>query len=521
MTIIFNSLYKNSFYLYLATLIFLNNQELFCQNDFENNDQELIYEMLRTQVDLYSKYYTNDKNDRILIGEADSLAQIGEYDLGIIYLEQVIDSHSQQVEMVYESGMQNTAEQFQQKYDVGSDKKFKFSILSGIDFDRHEFEYNYEQNDSTIMEEISKPYVGLNTEFIIKNTDITKLNLYNSLRYDNEYLRDDYQLSYYSKQLRIIFGGYYNKSFNADYSSYWDQKFQGTYFTTLWENVNLSAHDRFNYKNYSQSDITYTDFYRNYLEGSGEIYIEDWTFYGKYSYDINELLGNSNNDYQQHAFEMGYRNFMDLKFKHSISAEMAFRDYELVYGDSAYSNYYSQSILKAETDFYLTDILSMQIVGQFNYKIYNKKSTFEPDYTWDFLRPTLNIDISSEMQLGLGYELEHKFHKEIEEDGVSSKEQDYKTKGIYASINYFAGTETYFWFSLSYQWRRYPESLTNDLINLYSSRNILSLMLMGYIPIYRNIKLNIMGMYDNDKDIDNDQGMTQSSLFNIEIEYGF
>ncbi len=46
-------------------------------------------------------------------------------------------------------------------------------------------------------------------------------------------------------------------------------------------------------------------------------------------------------------------------------------------------------------------------------------------------------------------------------------------------------------------------------------------MVMGYIPLYKNIKLNILGMYDNDKDIDNDQGKTQSSIFNVELEYNF
>ena len=38
---------------------------------------------------------------------------------------------------------------------------------------------------------------------------------------------------------------------------------------------------------------------------------------------------------------------------------------------------------------------------------------------------------------------------------------------------------------------------------------------MGYIPIYKNINLNILGIYDNDKDIDSDQGKTHQNLMKM------
>ena len=82
-------------------------------------------------------------------------------------------------------------------------------------------------------------------------------------------------------------------------------------------------------------------------------------------------------------------------------------------------------------------------------------------------------------------------------------------------------TITTFSLSFSYQLRRYPESPTNDLINLYSSRNIFSLIALGNFPLTKNFSINVLAVYDNDKDIDNDQGNTQSSIFNLELEYKF
>ncbi len=75
--------------------------------------------------------------------------------------------------------------------------------------------------------------------------------------------------------------------------------------------------------------------------------------------------------------------------------------------------------------------------------------------------------------------------------------------------------------SVSYQWRRYPESITNDLISIYSNRNIFSAMLLAYIPITSQLNLNGFAMYDNDEDIDFDQQNNQSTIFTIELEYIF
>ncbi len=487
------------------------------QTVLDDNSQAINFEMQRSQVKVYTAYLTLNEQNKNILSEADSLAGKGEYEISLIYLEEVLAS----LRELFDSNKFTGKNNIKPEKDKNSDNEFNLSFLSGVDFDQHEFEFDYEQSDSTILEEISKPYIGINTEYVINNTLYSKIGFYNSLRYDKQNLRNDYQVLYNFKKLNLTIGGYYNKSFNTTYSSYWEHKIQGSFTSLLSKNFKIFIRENFSYKIFSESEYTYTDYYRNFIESMGELYLGNLTLFSQYNFELNEFLGNSENDYQQHKFKLGYRKSNEWQIKHSFSTEVTHRKYSLIYGGNEYLNDYLQLSVEADIDFRIIEIFNLRIEEQFIKKIYNQKSMFEPDYIWNFVRPALYLDLINELQFGIGYEWELKNHNVFEEGGVSSTEQNYNSNGLFLTTNYFTESGTFLSFSSSYQWRRYPESPTNDLINLYASRNILSLMLMGSIPLFDNLKLNILGMYDNDDDIDSDQGRTQSSIFNVEFEYRF
>ena len=321
--------------------------------------------------------------------------------------------------------------------------------------------------------------------------------------------------------MNIRYGGYLNKSNNSIYSSYWENNFQFTFSEYLFEKTKISFRNNYNYKTFDKSDFNYTDYYRNYFESNIEYQNFNFDLYSQYKNEINEFLGNNNNDYKQNTLKIGYRNMNDWDFRHSASIDYEIRNYELFYGDSTISNVYNQLALIIDLDFKIYKSLSLQFANHLVKKIYDFQSTFEPDYVWNYFRPSVEVDINSLIQVGIGYEWEIKSHTKIEEDAIESTEQNYNSNGLFSSLNYFSKDGMNFSFSMSYQWRRYPESPTNDLINLYSSRNVLSLIALGNFPLTNNFGINVLAVYDNDKDIDNDQGKTQSSIYNIELEYKF
>jgi hypothetical protein len=454
-----------------------------------------------------------------LLSEADSLGAAGEYEIGLIYLEEVLNG----IKMEDESKIVENKDLElvnRNQYD-NSINNFTFSIITGIDFDKHEFEYGYQTSDSTIVEELNKPYTGISLDYILHNSKENSFNLYNYLRVDSENLRENYQINFIHNNLNLRVGGHLNKSFNTVYSSYWENNLRIKYKKDLSKKTKISFRNNYNYKTFDKSDLNYTDYYRNYFESNLNYLYSNYDLNLQYLNEINEFLGNDNNDYIQNTFKTGFRNLKNWDFRHSASIIYEIRNYQFIYGDSTISNDYNQLGIHVDLNLKIHNSWSLKFENHLIKKMYKNQSTFEPNYLWNNFRPVLIVDIYSIIQFGIGYESEIKSHTKIEEDGNASTEQDYNSNGIFSSLDYFTTEGITFSLSLSYQWRRYPESPTNDLINLYSSRNVLSLMAFGNFPLYNNFGLNLLAIYDNDKDIDNDQGNTQSSIFNIELEYKF
>jgi len=479
---------------------------------------DLNYELLRSQITVYQSYINISEYGKQLLAEADSLEASGEVELSKLYLEELLA----EIRLTIDTNNSN----LEVKTKSTNDSKiltnqFTLSVISGADYDRHEFEYSFLQNDSTILEEISKPYFGVNTKYVINNSVNSHFEIFNSARYDNANLRNDYSLSFKTNEIDASIGGYYNKSFDQLYSSYWENKITGSYTGFLSEHYKYHIFENYTYKQFYKSEYTSTDFYRNLFEIQGESFLNNVNFLGQYNLELNEYLGNNENDYLQHKLKFGYTNLNNLNFTHSVSAEGSSRHYEMIYGDSSFSNTYNQLLLEAEFDYKIFSYLDIRIEESFSRKLYQNQSTFEPDYYWNLTRPTLNVDIFSNLQTGIGYEYEIKNHDVFNDNSGSSKDLNYHSDGIFSSLNYFSANGSYINFSVSYQWRRYPDSPANDVINLYSSRNILSIVILGYIPLSNSLTLNILCLYDNDTDIDSDQGKTQSSIYNFELEYNF
>ena len=111
--------------------------------------------------------------------------------------------------------------------------------------------------------------------------------------------------------------------------------------------------------------------------------------------------------------------------------------------------------------------------------------------------------------------------KGVSNDIFNVSEQNYNSNGFFLSLSYLNSPGAYLSASVRYQWRRYPKSAPNDIISIYSNRNVLSVTAMVYWPLMSNLFLNTYIMYDNDQDIEIDQQSNQSTIFTTELEYKF
>jgi len=485
--------------------------------------QEIIspeekYQLLLTQFNILIAYINPGSEEKKLISESNQYANAGDFDIAIVYAEEAID--------LLKQNKLNTTLNINELPSIAFDENsndtiFTFSLLSGIDFNRQEFEVGFVQNDSTVIEEFGKPFAGVTAQLLIPLPGESELNIKNSMRYDKENFRDDYYIQWLAdKNLFLQYGGYLNYSNEAN--SFWEHDFAAKVLPDYTKKINWMIYENFVFKKYKETNSSLYNYYKNRVEGNIEYNAgKNYIFNIKYINEINENLGFEDSDYLQHTFGTGYRKNYPGELNHGFYLQGVNRKYALAFEDSIINNQFNMIIFDSVFDIPFYSKLRLEIENNFNLKSYRIKSSFEPDYIWNYFRPTFYFNFSTQLELGLGYELELKDNKNTSNDELEVAEQNYRSNGIYASLNFFSSAGIYFSISSSYQWRRYPQSITNDLISLYSDRNILSLFFLAFVPISNRLEINAFITYDNDKDIDKEQQNNQSTIFNFGVEYKF
>lgn len=484
-------------------------------------DAKTSFDLLLTRFKIYLDYFELNEETKKLYDEALQYAKNKDYEIGSIILEEALDLIKTDNDPPSDLQLSNLISLNSIPRESGHD--INFSVLSGLDFNRQEFELGFVSGDSTVEEEFSKPYVGLRARYNINNGTHNVLEIQNSVRFDKENLRDDFRVRWQPfSSFYILYSSYWNETRVTESYSYLDQVIAARLNIELSRIFYFSFFNTFNYKSYRTQNIFLKDFYRNRFNALGE-----WrtSFLGitslEYWNEVNESLGLEDNDYYQNNIRLGVRNENYEKFYYNFLIDGGTRDYVIQFDDSLIYNSFQSVGIEAIYEVGIVQEFRLFLENNFMYKYYEQKSSLEPDYYWNLLRPGFRWSLFNQFELGVGYEWEFKEHIAHPMDSYNVNEQNYNSNGVYLSLNYFSSGGTYLTTSVSYQWRRYPESLTNDLISIYSNRNIFSVMLLAFVPLSNNFNLNVFATFDNDNDIDFDQQNNQSTIFTVELEYTF
>jgi hypothetical protein len=478
------------------------------------------FQTLLTRFKVYLDYYSMTGEVKQLYEESLQYEDEGEYEVALVLLEEAMalltnpeqnEQNDHKINLSPSAGVPNNS------------PNLRIGVLTGVDYNRQEFEISTFESDSTVEEQFNKPYLGISTAYIINLSAISSLELYNAFRYDRENLRDDYRIRWQiGNFINVQYAGYWNQGKIEDSYSYWEHNLSANISDVIGSDLYWRFYDIYNYKTYQAGLFTIRDYYRNRFTALVE-WRTDLLGITSFEYgnEKNETLSFEDNDYDQHHIRAGIRSDNMGRYSHNLFLDMSQRKYSLLLTDSLIMNSFEAYALEINYEVLILNQLLFIIEDNFLYKIYEQKSSIEPDYYWNLLRPGLRFRFSNGFDFGLGYEWEFKEHKNDPFDSYNVSEQNYRADGVFGEVNIFSSGGTYLTALVSYQWRRYPESLTNDLFSLYSNRNILSMMLMAYIPVSQHLNLNAFITYDNDLDIDFDQQNNQSTIFSIELEYIF
>lgn len=507
-------------FLIICQLLFLKLVILPAQTINKVVSAKANYDLLLDRFKVYIEYYIVNEEVQSLYSDALEYAELKDYSVASVLLEEAISilksdqddaENKDLLTMVSIPGAQKTG------------TEFKFGIISGIDYNNQEFEVGFFESDSVVREEINKPYLGLSTRIKTIYAEHGFLDFYNSLRYDRENLRDDYRIRWQTNaDFYIQYAGYWNQAQVSESSSYWDQILSARMGNQITSDLTFTLLNNFNYKSYRIFSLYLRDYYRNRFNGFLEWKASVLGTVGiEYINEFNETLGHSDNDYLQHDIRLGLRNNPIQTYYYSLLLDAGIRDYSIQLDDSLIHNKYKAFSVEAIYEVAILRDFKLTFEDNFIYKIYHTKSSLEPDYYWNYMRPGLGFQLLDNFEIGAGYEWEFKEHISSPVYEYNVNEQNYNSDGMFFSLNYFSISGFYISSSLSYQWRRYPSSITNDLISIYSNQNIFSIMFIAYIPISDHLYLNSFITYDNDQDIDFDQQNNRSTIITFDLEYIF
>jgi len=491
---------------------------LFCQ-DGENGD----YELLLLEIDVLRSYSTFSKNTNTLIDSAKEQALKGDYDIAIVFLEEA------------KSEISILKKKINPKAVLSSKKTLFFNFLTGIDYNRQEFELGFEQSDSVLLDELSKPFVGFNLKYLnAKNT----FQIENRLRYDKEnlqtelFLKNTSQNNYFGLNTKI--GTVYDKNFaysDLGYLEFFaDLNFKSIdlNYDWYWSIKNLTR-----YKKFKQATQTIPNFIRNtfstYVVRNFDLY-KNLQF--DYNFDFNESLQYINNDFKEHDAGISYQDIFlrRLKFKVSTRSRISNFNYLVqdnnletdIMRDSSFTNRSNTYFFNPNFIFEINSDLSIDLNYKADFKSYDIKTEQEPDYTFQYVNPAFIINFNEMTRLKVGYVFEEKVHKtepDLEKQYI--KDQNYSSKGISTGVDYSSLSGIIISLNAEYMLRRYPNVQDDVSFSIYSNRNVLNILFFAQIPVSEKMSLNAIASYDNDKDIDSDFNDSISSFYTFEVSYSF
>ena len=475
------------------------------------------YELLLAEVSLLIQYTMPTDESFALIDSAKSAASQNDYESAVVYLEVAITDLNENHLVINDEPELNENE---------STDDIKFKIISGLDFNRQEFEVGYIETDSVILSEVNKPFIGLNLDYTIAGSRQHGLGSYLYLRVDHENIEGRIKLTNPYKKSRLY--GYNSLEFNYDNNrenqdiGYWEiadrQSLNYTLDSWYFQLQNYSR-----YKHYKQPSQSVPRFFKNITSVSA---LYEYNLLKNirlfYQADLNNSINEQNNDYFEHLGEIGFVNWIPGPVSNEFTGNFIYNDFTYALDDSIINNISKTITAKMHIRAPLFFKLYWNFDYNYKYKFYKIESEQDPNYFDHELDTSFQKDFIRNLTIGLGY------HYQKRENRVSAgsneiyiKEQNFHDDGILAELNYHNSNSMLFTGTVTYSKRVYPESENVELISFYKSKYVLNLFILFQMPIYRNLSANVFLCYDGDKELDNDKNDTRSIIFSAELEYNF
>ncbi len=480
---------------------------LFAQTDTDAES----YRLLLSEAQAFQAHQPASASSAALLDSARTYAAQKEFLLANVFLEEYLQT------------CRRPLPQSSAKTDTPQKKSMRFEISSGVDFNRQEFELGYSSADSLLAEEINKPFLALNLEAGLWK----QLSLQTNLRYDKENRTALARL--FLNQNTGHSPWYVDGMFSMDQNQLYPEfsySEWGSKQMLSWELSSFTKIDfwnTFRYKRYKSPSATVPDFFKDETQLQWHVSPSAGGRYRlNYRSDFNHSLNTKHNNYWEQSISAESAVLNRLHSGLNVETGYTNKRYTYLWDDSTVNNRAQTVFVHSDGYYYFNRWLSWKFRYEGETKRYVQKSEQDPDYWLHELNMQLKSELFEGASFSAGYRLEYKKHilsTGLEENYV--KDQNYTGNGVIVGGDYFRLNGTLISLEASYTFRRYPTSTGEAWGGLYNDKNVLNVTFIAQIPLLSCINLNLFASYDNDKDLDSDNGNTRSSIFSAELLYTF
>lgn len=427
-------------------------------------------------------------------------------------------------------------------------KKFNWSreLITGVDIWRSEFNIAFEEldvisvassTDSTFFESSGNPYSGLRFRFDYGRAFRNSFQGTVFFKYSRDYLSGD-------ANLKLV------QPMGSRSSWRLENRFEGTsYFRNIdlkyWQNtsslmvkiqpsslLSFSLWDEFLLRRYDKETSTYPNYFNNTVRASTKLNIGFGSLLeAGYRNVVRDHPVFKIRDYNENRVDFAWLQSIGRDFSFSLDNEIRFRDYTNAPIDTIFQDYWEDNFI-GDIRLDMTPVLGTEVratITRRDYKFVSEKSL--PDYWfWEF-EPKIYFNIGQDWRLSVGFHYSEQNHQELA-DRVSPQAldatlsfpfEDYYRYGPFFTVELFQINGILFSLRESFVLERYPNTRTNnvDSFNLYSDRNINSILFFLTWNLSSNWQLNALANFDNDRSQKDRSGDSKNTLVGLDLNYSF
>ena len=406
----------------------------------------------------------------------------------------------------------------------------EWSVSSGMDISRQDFEIVYSGQDSNLMDATNNPFLGVGLDGFGKLGGKTEVDWNGSARLSRDYTLADFhasaQLSLPHDQTGSVWTDLEGMAYRRDFTMKYAQALGGVQWEGGWhDKINAFAEAEIARRSYDHPSQNFPDYFRSRFWGYVKLFPPFFRWI--------RLSAQFENRTHKRYSELDYS-----------QKQIAFRSFAAFHGtqltlqiDRRALNYTNNQLdtlffFSSYRDWQSTFLVKQKIAGPFALKLdgyfvlrkYLQKSSFLVNYDYFNLIPAISWSFSSNLTLNLGTLLIHKKYAKSKSLPAYWAVKDYSVHGIQFGFDFLNFQSLMLSGQISYELRRHKgggKEKTTEGFNLYTNQNETTAMLFASWQFLRSYELNVILHKDTAIDQELKHNDSRVSIFTVELQKKF